>query len=58
MAETAGGAVMLEETRDREEIIGRVAALDIAKAEAWCAYGCPARTRRVAAGRRSPRIPR
>src|SRR3954453_3866058 len=28
-----GGLVMLEETQDREEIIERVAALDIAKAE-------------------------
>lgn len=29
----AGGTVMLEDTQDREEIIERVAALDIGKAE-------------------------
>ena len=41
---------MLEETQDREEIIERVAALDIGKAELVCCArvpGGPGRSRRV-----------
>ena len=38
---------MLEESSDREEIIERVAALDIGKAELVCCGGC--RVRRVRA---------
>ena len=41
---------MLEETQDREEIIERVAALDIGKAELVCCVRVPSPTRPGSAG--------
>jgi hypothetical protein len=39
--ELRGGSQVLEETQDREEIIERVAALDIGKAELTCCVRVP-----------------
>jgi transposase len=33
----------LEETTDDQEVIARIAALDVGKAELVCCIGCPAR---------------
>ena len=49
---------MLEETQDHEEIIERVAALDIGKAELVVCVRVPSPQTRVGGRRRSPRTRR
>jgi transposase len=49
---------MLEETQETEELIGRVAALDIGKAELVCCVRVQAKTSRASGCRRSAPTPR
>ena len=49
---------MLEETADREEIIARVAALDIGKAEVVCCVRVPQEGGRACGCRKCRRTPR
>jgi hypothetical protein len=47
-----GGGRVLEETNDTEELIGRIAALDIGKAELVCCVRVPGAQGRVSGCRR------
>jgi hypothetical protein len=53
-----GGGWVLQEAQDREEIIERVAALDIGKAEVVCCVRVPREGRRGGGCRRCGLIPR
>ncbi len=49
---------MLEDSEDRDEIVERVAALDIGKASLVCCVGCRIRTGRGSGDRRWSPTPR
>ena len=53
-----GGGRVLEETQDTEELIERVAALDIGKAELVCCSGCLVRASGAGACRMCGPTPR